>query len=113
MAQWGDRDQYSDAPKFVVTPDGQTGQDRFGNTTIGVFGIDDNEAIAARGDGKGAVGPGWVLRTDRGGGRVTIETLVAMTGAFSTGDAVSFTNTSTGLVAGAGGTADDSLFPDS
>lgn len=113
MAQWGDRDQYSDAPKFVVTPDGQTGQDRFGNTTIGVFGVDDDEAVAARGDGKGGVGSGWILRTDRGGGRVVHETLVAMTGAFSTGDATDFANTSTDEVANTTGTADDTQFPDS
>jgi len=116
MAQWGDRDQLSDAPKFVVTDDNQTGQDRFGNTTVGVFGVDDAESAAARGDGKGSVPPGWVLRTEGSGGRagrVTHEVLVAMTGAFSTGDATDFANTSTDDVANTTGAADDSQFPDS
>ena len=117
MAQWGDRDQQSDAPKFVVKAEtGETGQDVYGNTEIGVFGVDDAEAVAARGDGKGSVPPGWVLRTEGTGGRagrVHHEVLVAMTGAFSTGDATDFANTSTDDVANTTGTADDTQFPDS
>lgn len=122
MAQWGNRDQKSDAPKFVVDSNtGQTGQEQFGNT---VFGVDANETAAARGDGKGSVPPGWVRRVEGTGGRsgrVTHEVLVAMSSnAFRDSanaelfvDATDFANTSTTDVANTAGTADDTEFPDS
>jgi hypothetical protein len=119
MAQWGDRDQLSDAPKFTVNADtGQSGQDIFGATPIGTFGVSVAEVAAARGDGKGSVGTGWVLREEGTGGRagrVTHETLVAMSHASMVTDATDFANTSSEAVANTTGTADDAanLFPDS
>jgi hypothetical protein len=116
MAQWGDRDQLSDAPKFVVNADnGDTGQDNFGETPIGTFGVSVAEVAAARGDGKGSVGTGWVLREQGTGarsGRVTHETLVAMSHASMVTDATDFANTSIEDVANTSGTADDTQFPD-
>jgi len=56
MAQYGNRDQYSDAPIFTVdSGTGQTGQELFGNS---VFAVDKAEAAT---HGKG-VAPGWVHR---------------------------------------------------
>lgn len=112
MSQWGNRDQYSDAPKFAVNDKGETGQEQFGNT---VFGVDASESAAARGDGKGSVPPGWVkVITGTGGrsGRVTHETLVAMSSGSITTDSTDFANTATTDVANTAGTADDVTFPD-
>lgn len=108
MALFGNRDQYSDAPKFVVdAATGDTGQEQFGNT---VFGVSVDEARAT----DGVVHPGWVRRVEGSGGRsgrVQIETLVAMSSI--TTDATDFANTSTDAVANTTGTADDTEFPDS
>jgi len=111
MALWGKRDQYSDAPKFVARADtGESGQTEFGST---VFGVDADETVAARGDGKGSVGPGWVYRRTVGS-RVLHETLVALSAsAFATGDSSNTANQSTTDVANTSGTADDTQFPDS
>jgi len=118
MSQWGNRDQLSDAPKFIADGDtGESGQDIYGTTPIGTFGVDTDESAAARGDGKGSVPTGWVLREEGTGnraGRVHHEVLVALSkNAFTTGDAVDFANTATTLVADPAGTADDTEFPDS
>ena len=111
MSLFGKRDQYSDAPKFVVDSNtGRTGQQQFGNT---VFGVDVAESQEARDDGKGSVPPGWVkVTTGTGGrsGRVTHETLATLK---ISGDATDFANTSTADVANTTGTADDSTFADS
>lgn len=57
MTQYGNRDQYSDAPKWIVdSTTGATGQEQFGNT---VFCADKTEASVSG----GAVVPGWVKRT--------------------------------------------------
>ncbi len=57
MAQFGAKDQYSDAPKFVVdAATGQTGQELFGNS---VFAVDAAEAAAT----PGVAHAGWVYRT--------------------------------------------------
>lgn len=107
MALFGVRDQYSDAPKFVVRTDtGETGQEQFGNT---VFGVDTAEVGVTQGAGH----TGWVkITTGSGGrnGRTQYEVLVA---GGITGDATDFANTSTDAVANSTGTADDSVFADS
>jgi hypothetical protein len=117
MAQWGNRDQASDAPKFVVKAEtGETGQDIYGNTTDGVFGVDKDETAAARGDGKGSVPPGWVRKYTRTRDGVTSdvhEVMVAFSSGSITTDATDFANTSTDDVANTTGTADDAEFPDS
>lgn len=108
MSTHGNRDQYSDAPKFVVNAaTGETGQEQFGNT---VFGVDPAETTAS----DEVTHAGWVKRTVGTGGRngrVQVETLVAM-GSMTT-DATDFANTSTLDIANTTGTADDSIFPDS
>lgn len=108
MAQWGNRDQHSDAPKFVVdAATGQTGQQQFGNT---VYLADATEA----GVTDGIASPGWVRRIEGTGGRagrVTFETLVAISGPITT-DATDFANTSNVAVANTTGTADDTVLPD-
>lgn len=109
MAQWGSNDQYSDAPKFTTdAATGETGQEEYGTQ---VFGVDANEVAAGN-----SPGVGWVRRVAGTGGRngrVQEEILVALSGAtaFASGDAVDFANTE--AQAAAGGTADDSLYPDS
>ena len=56
MPLWGNRDQYSDAPKYQITGKANTtGQDRYGNT---VFMADDAEVVA----NKQLNGPGWSHR---------------------------------------------------
>lgn len=79
MALWGLTDASGSAPKYTTTAaNGNTGSQDFGTV---VFGVDENESQAARSDGKGSVAPGWVRKvTGTGGraGRVTHETLVAM-----------------------------------
>ncbi len=108
MPTHGNRDQYSDAPKFTTSADtGESGQARYGNT---VFMADGTET----GVTKGIAGQGWIKRVAGTGGRsgrVTYETLVAVSSVF--GDATSFSNTSTANVANTTGTADDTVLPDS
>lgn len=118
MALWGKRDQSSDTPKIVAKAEtGESCADVYGNTDpVGVFGVDAAEATAY---GKG-VTPGWVKRTVGSGGRagrVTNETLVAMSsqGAMTDAsgnvvDATDFANTATTDVANTTGTADDGVF---
>lgn len=107
MAQWGNRDQYSDAPKFIVdSATGKSGQQEFGNT---VYLADVAETSAT----KGIASAGWVRRTVGTGGRagrVFFETLVAV-GSVTT-DATDFANTSNSNVANTTGTADDAVLPD-
>lgn len=110
MAQYGKRDQYSDAPKFVVdSSTGQTGQAQFGNT---VFLADATE-VGVTG---GVDHVGWVRVVEGSGGRsgrTTYEVLVALNGKSVTTDATDFANTSTSDVANTSGTADDTVLPDS
>lgn len=79
MALWGLTDAGASAPKFTTdAASGLKGAGEFGNN---VFGVDTAEAVEARDDSKGSVAPGWVrVTTGTGGrnGRVTHETLVAM-----------------------------------
>lgn len=113
MAQWGDKDQYSDAPKFDVDDKGNTGQDQYGNT---VFAVDAQEVAAGS-----SPHSGWIRRVAGTGGRsgrVQEEVLVAMGGStFSKDDsgnyvdATDFANTA--AEANTSGTADDTLYPDS
>jgi len=114
MSLFGKRDQKSDAPKFTAKAEtGESGQDLFGNTTDGVFGVDQAESAAARGDGKGSVPPGWVrkyTRTRDGVSSDVHETLATLKISL---DATDFANTSTEDVANTTGTADDSEFADS
>ena len=56
MAQYGNRDQYSDAPTYTVDAStGQSGQELFGNS---VYAVDKSEAAATA----GVDHPGWVHR---------------------------------------------------
>jgi len=119
MSQWGDKDQLDNAPKFVVDAvTGDSGADNYGSTPKGTFGVDAQESVAARDDGKGSVPTGWVLREEGSGGRagrVTHEVLVALSANAFGGvddditDAVDFV----GADAANTGTADDTQFPDS
>lgn len=113
MSSFGKRDQYSDAPKFVVdSATGETGQQQFGNT---VFGVDADEVTASNGR---VAHTGWVRRVEGTGGRngrIQEEVLVAggiegPDGVVS--DATDFANTSTSDVANTTGTADDAVYPD-
>jgi hypothetical protein len=96
MAQWGKNDVASNsvlwAPSSVnLAPTRTNANLMFGNTTadsfesgetIGMFLADDAETTAARAAGPRPAHAGWVLRTEGSGGRagrVTYETLVAMT----------------------------------
>jgi hypothetical protein len=105
MSLYGKNDQYSDAPKFIVSSTtSATGQEQFGNT---VFGVDATEVGVTQGAGH----TGWVkITTGSGGraGRTQYEVLVA--GGIS-GDATDFANTD--AQANSTGSADDSIFPDS
>jgi len=106
MPLFGKRDQYSDAPKFIVdSTTSETGQDQFGNT---VFGVDAAEVGVTHAAGHS----GWVKVTEGSGnraGRIQYEVLVAGS---ITGDATDFANTSTSDVANTSGTADDATFAD-
>ena len=112
MALWGNKDQFSDAPKFVTdSATGETGQEEYGNQ---VFAVDAQEVAA--GDTPHS---GWVRRVEGTGGRagrVQEEVLCAMSGAtFSKDgadflDAADFANTDAEAVAN--GAADDVEYPD-
>ena len=74
MALWGNTDANTSAPKIVVRTDGDvanTHASRLGTTQYGntVFGVSEAAGVAHA---------GWVVRKDRGNGRVQYETLVAM-----------------------------------
>lgn len=85
MAQYGKRDQYSDAPKFVVDAGtGQKGQEQFGNT---VFLADGDEQAATA----GIVHSGWQRRTVGRGGLIEVIVTTSGTG-YANGDAVAVTN---------------------
>jgi hypothetical protein len=57
MPLWGNRDQYSDAPKFTTqVTNGQTGQQQYGNTVF----LADNVEVSVN---KAIAAPGWVRRT--------------------------------------------------
>lgn len=114
MSLFGKRDQKSDAPKFTAKAEtGESGQDLFGNATDGVFGVDQAESKAARGDGKGSVPPGWVRKYPRTRGGVTVDVHETLAALKISGDATDFANTSTSDVANTTGSADDSEFADS
>jgi hypothetical protein len=108
MALWGNRDQLSDAPKFVVdSATGKTGTQQYGNTVF----LADAAEVAAQ---KAVPGPGWVKRTVGTGGRsgrITYEILAAIGGTINT-DATDFANNSTANVANSTGTVDDTVLPD-
>lgn len=113
MAQWGDKDQYSDAPKSQVDDKGNTGQDQYGNT---VFAVDAQEVAAGS-----STHSGWIRRVAGTGGRngrVQEEVIVAMGGSsFSKDDAGNFVDATdfanTAAVANTTGSADDTEYPDS
>lgn len=108
MALFGKRDQYSDAPKFVVRTDtGETGQAQFGNT---VFGADGAEVTAAGGN---IPHTGWVKQTVGSGGRSGRTHWEVLVAGSIEGDATDFANTSSAAVANSTGTADDSILGDS
>ena len=105
MPLYGNRDQYSDAPKNPVNDKAETGSVQFGNT---VFGVSANEVTAIGGKGSHA---GWVRRTVGTGGRagrVFYETLVA--GSILLDATAGAGNTT--ATANSTGTSDDVLFPD-
>lgn len=107
MSLFKNRDQYSDAPKFVVNAaTGDTGQEQFGNTVFGA-------SVAETAVTKSIAHAGWIRRVEGTGGRagrVQVETLVAMSSI--TTDATDFANTDTADVATTIGTADDTTLPD-
>lgn len=113
MAQWGNQDQYSDAPKSKVDDKGNTGQDLYGDQ---VFAVDAQEVEAGE-----ATHSGWVYRVEGTGGRsgrVQEEVIVAMNGSsFSKNDAGEFVDATdfanTDAVAATDGAADDTEYPDS
>ncbi len=100
MALWGNTDAQASAPKIVVRTDGDVatsntarlGTTQYGNT---VYAVSATEMQAESAESKKIAHAGWVVKRDRGNGRVQYETLVAM-GSIS-GDA-------------AGG-ADDAILP--
>lgn len=83
MALWGNTDAQSSAPKIVVRTDGDVatsntarlGTTQYGNT---VFAVSAQEKLADGGDAPKIAHAGWVVKHDRGNGRVMYETLVAM-----------------------------------
>lgn len=109
MALWANTDDAANSTIFAAaqvhkTPNTANQTALFGNTTadafisgvtVGQFGVSQDEAIAARAEGKKVTHSGWVLETVGSGGRagrVQREVLVAM-------------NT-------IGGDAEDASFPD-
>jgi len=63
MALWGNTDAAASAPKYTgLAGNGAIANALFGVVTTGVFGVDAAEAQAARGDGKGGAGQGWILQ---------------------------------------------------
>lgn len=109
MALWANTDDAANSTIFAAsqvnkTPNTANQSDLFGNTTadafitgvtVGQFGVSQDEAVAARAEGKKVAHSGWVLETIGSGGRagrVQREVLVAM-------------NT-------IGGDAEDASFPD-
>lgn len=109
MATHGKRDQLSDAPKFVVdATTGKTGKQLYGNAS-GTFLADAAETAVATNISHA----GWIKRTVGTGGRagrVTTETLVAMSSFI--GDSTSFSNATTTTIASGAGTTDDTILPD-
>jgi hypothetical protein len=92
MASWGNNDNAANTPLWAAAtvnlePTANNTANLFGNTTanvivsnitVGLFGLDANEVVAA---GSKGVHPGWILRKEfQGGraGRVQQEVLVAM-----------------------------------
>lgn len=83
MALWGNTDAQSSAPKIVVRTDGDVatsntarlGTTQYGNT---VYAVSATEMQAESVESKKIAHAGWVVRRNRGNGRVQYETLVAM-----------------------------------
>lgn len=73
MTLFGNRDQYSDAPKNAVNDKANTGQEQYGNT---VFGVDDVE-VTVNGD---VAHSGWVQRIVGYGPLTEIEIVTAGSG---------------------------------
>ena len=106
MSLFGKRDQYSDAPKFIVdSVTSDTGQEQFGNT---IFGADETELSVNRKISH----TGWVKITTGSGGRANRTFYEVMVAGGITGDATDFANTSSANVANTTGTADDTPLPD-
>jgi hypothetical protein len=76
MALWSNTDEASSAPKHTVdTTNGATGVEAYGQTPVGTFALDPEEAVT------NSALAGWNLRTEGTGGRegrVTYQCLVAM-----------------------------------
>jgi hypothetical protein len=106
MAQWGNTDDAANsvlwaASQVNLTANSANQTNLFGNNTadafvtgatIGQYGVDVNEATAARAEGSGdrAAHAGWVLRTVGSGGRsgrTQTEVLVAMSSITTASDA--------------------------
>jgi hypothetical protein len=109
MAQWGNTDDAANsvlwaASQVNLTANSANQTDLFGNNTadafvtgatIGQYGVDVNEATAARAEGSGdrAAHAGWVLRTVGSGGRsgrTQTEVLVAASSITSDAEDVVF-----------------------
>lgn len=73
MALWGKTDAAASAPKFTgLASNGAIANALFNQATTGVFGVDAAEGQAARGDGKGGAGQGWILQQYGTGGVLSI-----------------------------------------
>lgn len=83
MSLWGNTDAQASAPKIVVRTDGDVatsntsrlGTTQYGNTVYAVSAV---EMQAESAESKKIAHAGWVVKRDRGNGRVSYETLVAM-----------------------------------
>ena len=86
MALWSNTDEASSAPKHTVnTTNGATGVEAYGQTPVGTFALDPEEAVT------NSALAGWNLRTEGTGGRagrVTYQCLVAMGSVTGDGDSV-------------------------
>lgn len=82
MSLWGNNDIQADAPAIVVRTDADadTAESRLGTTQYGntVFGVSAAEMANTTGESAHIAHGGWVVRKDRGNGRVQYEVLVAM-----------------------------------
>lgn len=99
MALWGKTDAAASAPKYTgLASNGAIANAIFGGVTTGVFGVDDAESQAARGDGKGSVSPGWVLQS-YGTGPVTGLVISAGGSSYVNSEVVTFSNGTTNATA--------------
>lgn len=92
MALWGKTDAAASAPKFTgLASNGAIANALFNQATTGVFGVDAAEGQAARGDGKGGAGQGWILQQYGTGGIVSLVIAAGGSG-YVNNEVVTFSN---------------------